>query len=202
MYSLMLAAALTTSGAAPDCCWIGGCGPCGWYGWYGCGVPWAYPPWYGTWGYYPYYYPYYGYPAWAVPAVQVVAVPQPPPPPAPPDAREKALREEVERLRQQLRQLQEAKPRPKETAAPARLVVKLPADARLFVDNDPCPLTSATRSFNTPELRPGVTYQYTIRAEVARQGRTVAQSRRVIVRAGEETVVEFGAMDAVEAASR
>jgi len=212
MYSLMLAAALTTGAAAPDCCWFGGCAPCGYYGWYGCGYPCAYPPWYGGWGYYPYYYPYYGYyspwcgsPSWPVASVRVVTVAEPAPRPQPaPEAREKALREELERLMNELRKRQETKPRQDETAAPApaRVIVKLPEDARLFVDDDPCPLTTATRAFNTPELRPGVTYQYTIRAELTREGRAVTQSKRVTVRAGEETVVEFGAMRAVEAASR
>jgi uncharacterized protein (TIGR03000 family) len=84
----------------------------------------------------------------------------------------------------------------------ARVVVKLPADARLFVENDPCPLTSAERSFDTPELQPGVTYSYTIRAEVTRDGQVVKESKRVTVRAGQETVVEFGESRLTATASR
>jgi uncharacterized protein (TIGR03000 family) len=86
--------------------------------------------------------------------------------------------------------------------ATARVVVKLPEDARLFVDNDPCPLTSAERSFDTPELQPGVTYHYTIRAELTREGQVVKQSKRVTVRAGQETVVEFGEMRLTAAVGR
>src|SRR5262249_47349894 len=76
----------------------------------------------------------------------------------------------------------------------AHVSVKLPADARLFVDDDPCPLPGAARALDTPDLQPGVTYKYTIRAEVTRDGKTVKQSKRVTVKAGEETVVDFGDM--------
>jgi uncharacterized protein (TIGR03000 family) len=84
----------------------------------------------------------------------------------------------------------------------ARVVVKLPEDARLFVENDPCPLTSAERAFDTPELQPGVTYHYMIRAEVTRGGQVVKESKRVTVRAGQETVVEFGEPRLTAAAGR
>jgi uncharacterized protein (TIGR03000 family) len=121
-----------------------------------------------------------------------------------PSAHEKALEGQIQELRDQLRKLQAPKPKLDETAAPApaRLVVKLPEDARLFVDDDPCPLTSARRAFDTPQLQPGVTYQYTIRAELTRDGRAVKASKRVLVRAGEETIVEFGDLRSTEAASR
>ncbi len=56
----------------------------------------------------------------------------------------------------------------------ARVTVKLPADARLYVDGVPCPLTSATRSFDTPELDAGRSYYYTLKAEVVRDGETHA----------------------------
>ena len=88
---------------------------------------------------------------------------------------------------------------PDRSATAARVVVRLPADARLFVDDDPCTLTSAERSFDTPDLQPGVTYRYTIRAEVTRAGRPVTEIKRVTVRAGQETVVEFGEMLTVTA---
>ena len=54
----------------------------------------------------------------------------------------------------------------------ARVTVKLPADARLYVDNVVCPLSSDTRTFNTPELEVGRSYFYTLKAEVIRDGET------------------------------
>jgi uncharacterized protein (TIGR03000 family) len=73
----------------------------------------------------------------------------------------------------------------------ARIVVKLPAEARLYVDNVLCPLTSATRSFTTPELDAGQKYYYTLKAEVVRGGETRTVRKRVIVEAGKEVMVEF-----------
>jgi uncharacterized protein (TIGR03000 family) len=76
-------------------------------------------------------------------------------------------------------------------AQAARVTVQLPADARLFIDNVACPLTSSTRSFNTPALQQGRDYYYTLRAEVTRNGQTRVQSQRVTVAAGRHVRVEF-----------
>ncbi len=73
----------------------------------------------------------------------------------------------------------------------ARVTVKLPADARLYVDGVACTLTSASRSFNTPDLNAGQRYYYTLKAEVTRNGETVAKSQRVLVEAGKDVTVEF-----------
>lgn len=43
-------------------------------------------------------------------------------------------------------------------AAKATVVVELPADAKLYLDGNAVPLTSARRTFETPELKPGKTY--------------------------------------------
>jgi uncharacterized protein (TIGR03000 family) len=75
--------------------------------------------------------------------------------------------------------------------APAQITVRLPADARLWVDNVACPLTSDRRSFATPRLQPGRQYAYTLRAEVRRDGRQVSESRRVNVAAGRQVNVRF-----------
>ncbi|HXG08557.1 MAG TPA: TIGR03000 domain-containing protein [Gemmataceae bacterium] len=75
--------------------------------------------------------------------------------------------------------------------APARITVRLPADARLYVDEVLCTLTSDTRSFQTPPLEVGKTYAYTLKAEVQRNGRTQTESRRILVQAGKQTTVEF-----------
>jgi len=73
----------------------------------------------------------------------------------------------------------------------ARITVKLPADARLYVDGRLCPLTSDTRSFTTPELAADQKYYYTLKAEVVRGGETRTARKRVIVEAGKDIAVEF-----------
>lgn len=84
----------------------------------------------------------------------------------------------------------------------ARVTVKLPADARLYVDGVKCPLTSATRSFDTPELDAGRSYYYTLKAEVDRDGETRVARQRVLVEAGKQVTVEFKDLPVVQTASR
>jgi uncharacterized protein (TIGR03000 family) len=130
------------------------------------------------------------------------------------DARTQALEREVRALREQIRRMQGGKPvkpggpggvKPKEEVsvpAPAHVVVNLPEAARLFVDDTACPLTSARREFDTPNLNPGQAYYYDLKAEVMREGRAVTATKRVTVRAGQETIVEFGEMRSLETANR
>jgi len=87
------------------------------------------------------------------------------------------------------------------SAAPARLKVKLPAEARLYVDGVQAPLTTGERSFDTPALEQGRTYFYTLKAELSREGRTVTETKRVSFEAGKQLTVEFNNL-AVQAASR
>jgi uncharacterized protein (TIGR03000 family) len=76
-------------------------------------------------------------------------------------------------------------------AESAHIIVRLPADARLTVDGVECPLTSATREFDTPSLALGREYSYVLKIEVARGGRPIAQTKRVAFRAGESVRVSF-----------
>jgi uncharacterized protein (TIGR03000 family) len=75
--------------------------------------------------------------------------------------------------------------------APARITVRLPADARLSVDGVECPLTSDMRAFDTPVLASGQKFYYLLKAEVVRDGRPIAQTRRVDFRSGESVIVSF-----------
>jgi len=75
---------------------------------------------------------------------------------------------------------------------PAQVTVRLPAEARLWVEGQPCPLTSEKRSFATPGLQPGRQYVYNMRAEVVRDGQIVEQNQRVVVAAGRQVNVTFG----------
>jgi uncharacterized protein (TIGR03000 family) len=70
---------------------------------------------------------------------------------------------------------------------PAKLIVKLPADAKLYVDSYLTKTGSqATRVFTTPVLAAGQDYAYTLKAELERDGKTITTSKRVVVRAGAE----------------
>lgn len=73
----------------------------------------------------------------------------------------------------------------------ARLVIDLPADAKLSIDDQPMKATSAQRSFHTPTLQKGQTYYYILKVEVTRGVTPISESRRVLIRAGEEVNVSF-----------
>ncbi len=80
-------------------------------------------------------------------------------------------------------------PKPPEEAA--LITVKLPEEAKLFVDGVECPLTSADRTFETPRLEKGRKYEYTMRAEVTVAGKPVSETRRLEIEAGKAFTVEF-----------
>jgi uncharacterized protein (TIGR03000 family) len=75
--------------------------------------------------------------------------------------------------------------------APATIVVTLPAEAKLSIDDAATQATSATRVFASPALERGKDFYYTLKAEVVRDGKTVTASKRVAVHAGEETKVSL-----------
>src|SRR5208283_4404164 len=89
----------------------------------------------------------------------------------------------------------EEKPKPGggEAAAfrSARVVVELPADAKLFIDNQLTKPTSDRRTFNTPSLDHGQAYYYIARAEVTINGKTHTETKQVIVHAGETATARF-----------
>lgn len=88
------------------------------------------------------------------------------------------------------------------SASKARVVVRLPADARLWVDRVECPLPGTVRSFDTPDLNPEQSYSYTLRVAIQRDGQTVEDSRRVDFAAGQQVEVDFSGVGAVRTASR
>jgi uncharacterized protein (TIGR03000 family) len=75
--------------------------------------------------------------------------------------------------------------------APATIVVRLPADAKLTVDGSVTRSTEGVRTFVSPPLQAGKDYQYTLRAEVTRDGKKVERTREVKVRAGQTSEVNF-----------
>ncbi len=87
------------------------------------------------------------------------------------------------------------------TAKPARLVVQLPEGAKLYVDDRPMTTASAKRTFRTPELQPGQTYYYIVRAELVRDGQTYNQTRQILLRAGDEVQASFPDLDRLTGAT-
>ena len=73
----------------------------------------------------------------------------------------------------------------------ATIVVSLPADAKLIVDDTVTTSLSSTRVFTSPALEVGKEFYYTLKAELVVDGRTVTSAKRVAVRAGDETSVSF-----------
>jgi uncharacterized protein (TIGR03000 family) len=90
----------------------------------------------------------------------------------------------------------------KEGAAAATIVVNLPADAKLIVDDRATTSTSAVRTFATPELEQGKEYYYTLTAEIVREGKTLTSSQRVAVRAGETSRITMELTPATGVASK
>lgn len=89
-----------------------------------------------------------------------------------------------------------------QAGAAAHVTVRLPADARLTIDDTVCPLTSDRREFDTPSLKPGQEYYYLLKAEVVRDGRAIAQTRRVTFRSGERVTVSFDNLGASRLSAR
>lgn len=83
--------------------------------------------------------------------------------------------------------------RKQETSAsvPATLVVDLPEDARLTIDERPTDSKSPRRIFVTPALPRGVEFTYALKAEIVRAGQTVVTTRQVAVRGGQQTLVRL-----------
>jgi uncharacterized protein (TIGR03000 family) len=77
------------------------------------------------------------------------------------------------------------------SSAPATIVVSVPADAKLTFDGNATQSSDSVRTFTSPPLQPGKDYQYTLRAEVTRDGKKVERTREVNVRAGQTSQVNI-----------
>jgi uncharacterized protein (TIGR03000 family) len=77
----------------------------------------------------------------------------------------------------------------------AKLIVELPTDAKLYIDDQPMKTPSGRRVFNTPPLQPGQTYYYILRAEVVRDGQRKVSEQRIIIRPGQEARATFANLE-------
>ena len=76
----------------------------------------------------------------------------------------------------------------------ARVIVSLPTNGTLFVDNLPIRNAAEIKTFRTPELTKGQQYYYEMRAEVVVDGKVVSQTRRVTLTAGESIRADFSTL--------
>jgi uncharacterized protein (TIGR03000 family) len=86
---------------------------------------------------------------------------------------------------------QNRKPDEVRGAAPATLVVTLPAGATLKVDDFVSQSAEPTRRFVSPPLERGKDYHYTLTAEMKRDDKPITVNKPVTVRAGETTRVSL-----------
>jgi uncharacterized protein (TIGR03000 family) len=205
MYSMVLMAALTTGTTAPDChfshgchgcyggchgCW-GGCQGC-WGGCYGGG---CYGGCYGGYASYAGHGCWGGYGTWFgscsgyTQGVEVIADTGVP---AKAKAKKAKAAPDKEEEMEDQRNLGPTK---------SKVIIEVPGDAKLFIDDQPMKSGSTRRVFSTPELQPGQAYYYILRAEVVRDGQTITRTKRLIVRPGQEVRATFPGLKGIESAS-
>jgi uncharacterized protein (TIGR03000 family) len=71
------------------------------------------------------------------------------------------------------------------------LVVSLPEDAKLTIDDHQTTSTSAERVFTTPPLEEGKDFHYTLKAQVVRDGEVRSIVREVTIRSGQRAEVSL-----------
>jgi|SRR5262245_42560027 len=83
----------------------------------------------------------------------------------------------------------------------AQVVVRVPADAKLFADGTATSLTGTERVFLTPALETGKDFQYSLKADYTANGEAKSVNKQVVVRAGHRTIVDFVAAPPGKASS-
>jgi uncharacterized protein (TIGR03000 family) len=77
-------------------------------------------------------------------------------------------------------------------ARAARMTIRLPhPDAVLWIDNQATKQTGTERAFESPELTEGQQYSYKLVAQWKVNGEEKAESRKVLVAAGQSMIVDF-----------
>ncbi len=77
----------------------------------------------------------------------------------------------------------------------AKVVVELPANAKLYVNDVLVQAAAGVQTFHTPALEPGKAYFYLVRIEMMRDGQPLSETRRIIVRAGQVARADFKAWE-------
>jgi uncharacterized protein (TIGR03000 family) len=74
---------------------------------------------------------------------------------------------------------------------PGKVMINVPADAKVLFNGTVAEGTGSARTFATPPLQTGTLYGYELTAEVIRNGKVERVTERVIVRAGETANVSL-----------
>jgi uncharacterized protein (TIGR03000 family) len=69
--------------------------------------------------------------------------------------------------------------------ARAKILIDVPPQARLYVDNKLMPMRSGQRTFLSPPLEPGSSYYYDVKIVTLQDGREQIFSDRVVIRRGD-----------------
>ena len=72
----------------------------------------------------------------------------------------------------------------------ARLVVNVPSDAKVYLQDQLMTISGPVRRYVSPRLTPGTEYVYQIRVEVERDGRTLSKTTTAKVRSGQNVDVK------------
>jgi uncharacterized protein (TIGR03000 family) len=76
-------------------------------------------------------------------------------------------------------------------ASRGTVTVKMPTDAKLFVEGKPMSVKDGERTFVTPPLPTDREAQYSFKIEFTRDGETLTIAKKVNIRAGKATTVDF-----------
>jgi uncharacterized protein (TIGR03000 family) len=76
-------------------------------------------------------------------------------------------------------------------SGPAKLVVQVPADAKVIIGSQQMNATTRVRSFVSPILEQNKDYTYTVKVEVDHTGRTTSETKEITVRPGETSYASF-----------
>ena len=83
----------------------------------------------------------------------------------------------------------------------AYMNVNVPADAKVYLQDQRMTLTGTRRRFVTPEIKDGKELVYNLKVEIERDGRTVSKTTQAAVKAGQEVEVTVS-FDEPEAGAR
>jgi uncharacterized protein (TIGR03000 family) len=77
------------------------------------------------------------------------------------------------------------------SSAPARLIVSLPAEAKLKIEGEATKSTGSERTFVTPTLEAGKTYSWTLDVEVMQDDKPVTWTQKVSLEPGKTARVSL-----------
>jgi uncharacterized protein (TIGR03000 family) len=80
---------------------------------------------------------------------------------------------------------------------PAVLIVRLPADAELYIAGVKCKQTGERREFDTPPLTPGKKFSYAVRAVWKEDDKQVTRAVSAVVQAGQTTRIDLLDLESV-----